>query len=100
MSVGAIDQIGSFRHAKTQTGCTTHHVVSCNPKIRAVSVQLFKRLVDEGQALPWEEGCITSEQRQRLGCFLEPIRELLQRNPSARSTVGRFHTELNDRLGE
>lgn len=61
-------------------------------------VQVFRRVADEAQTLPWEEGQISREYRQKVGIFLQPTRCLLHRNPTARSTVAQFRQEVKTLL--
>ena len=44
----------------------------------------------KGQNLPWEDACMTSTNRKRLGAFRNPIVALLSRDPSQRPSLAHF----------
>jgi hypothetical protein len=57
-------------------------------------VQILRQLTDPNAVMPWEYGGISDDDRDRVGCFLQPIRRLLERNPLHRATVEEFRRDV------
>lgn len=58
-------------------------------------LQILRMLADPNSLLPWDEGRISEADKAKLGCFLKPIQNVLQRDPAQRPTVRQFRLQLN-----
>jgi hypothetical protein len=63
---------------------------------QALAVQIFERLANSSMPLPWEEGCISMDDKQKLGKYRKPLLQLLKRRPSERATAKDFSKQMAD----
>lgn len=54
-----------------------------------LSLQAYNRLTGE-DALPWDEECLSEDDRRKLGVFWKPIQKLLTRNLTEQATAHDF----------
>ena len=50
--------------------------------------------MDHSQPLPWEEGCLTPDDKKKLGRFRKPLAQLLKRRASERASVKDFCKQM------
>lgn len=58
-----------------------------------IIVQIASELTESG-LLPWDEGRITSSDREKLGVLYDMLLKILNPDPSQRATVLDFHMEI------